>query len=388
MILRTFFTASLAILSLAPLLPAKPGTEVIASGLKRPTFLTAPAGSQRFLYILEKEGKIRLFDRKSGKLLPNIFLDLSKAVESSANERGLLGMAFSPNFDSDHRFYLYYSDLKGDTQVSRFTMPDKHALSISPKSEEKLLLVKQDFANHNGGWIGFGPDKMLYIGLGDGGAANDPKQRAQDLSSHLGKLLRIDVSPQQGYRVPKDNPFLNHPSAKAEIFSYGLRNPWRCAWDGDLLYVADVGQNHWEEVNVATTKQLRGANFGWRLREGFQATPAPSVGGEKPAGAIDPIHIYRHGNSKDEGLSVTGGYVYHGQIEGLRGHYFFADYVTGNIWSFQLKDGKPSPITHWTEAFSNKGNTIPQISSFGIDPQGELYIISDQGSIHKVVDKN
>lgn len=384
---RLLLISAFAICTVTTTAIAKPSAELIASGLHRPTFLTAPSGSDTFLFILEKNGKVRLFDRKSGKVLPHPLLDITASVNAHANERGLLGMAFSPDFKTDKRFYLYYTDVKGDTQVSRFTMPDTSAVSISPKTEEKLLNVKQDFANHNGGWIGFGPDKMLYIGLGDGGAANDPKQRAQDLSNHLGKILRIDVTSATGYRIPTDNPFLKDKNAKPEIYAYGLRNPWRCSWDGSQFFIADVGQNKTEEVNAVSSQQLKGANFGWRLREGNHATPDQNVGGERPAAAIDPIHTYTHGSGVNEGFSVTGGYVYHGSIKALRGHYFFADYNIGNIWSFPINKGKPSTVKHWTDAFSHDGKKISQITSFGLDPQGELYILSDQGTIFKIVDR-
>ncbi|MGB1260408.1 MAG: PQQ-dependent sugar dehydrogenase, partial [Akkermansiaceae bacterium] len=255
-------------------------------------------------------------------------------------------------------------------------------------SRELLLTFKQDYKNHNGGWIGFGPDGYLYIGTGDGGAGNDPKQRAQDLSQYLGKLLRLDVSPAKGYKIPRDNPFKNRSSAKAEIFAYGLRNPWRCSWDsktGDL-YIADVGQNKWEEVNFMPAGKGKGANYGWRLREGLIATPSKSIGGDKPSRAVDPVHVYYHGRKDNEGLSITGGYVYRGPIKSLQGKYFYADYANPRIWSFEMKNGKAHNHEDWTERFKCNGKKISAIASFGEDHAGNLLLISHGGNIYQVIE--
>ncbi|SHJ31501.1 Glucose/arabinose dehydrogenase, beta-propeller fold [Rubritalea squalenifaciens DSM 18772] len=366
---------------------AAPSLDLFVDDLKRPTYMTAPSGSSDYLYILEKEGYIRVFDRKSGKLLDTPLLDIKDRVRSKSNEQGLLGMAFSPTFSKDRRFYLYYTDSKGHTQVSRFSYPDNGKLEVDPASEEKLVHAEQPYGNHNGGWIDFGPDGMLYIGTGDGGAANDPKNNSQDLSNLLGKMLRIDVSTDKAYQVPSDNPFVNQKDAAPEIFAYGLRNPWRCSWSGDLMFIGDVGQNKWEEINVTSLNQLKGANFGWRLREGYHETPKKGVGGDKPENNVEPVHEYVHGGGPDEGLSVTGGYVYRGSISELKGLYFFADYTIGNVWTFEYKEGKAQNLKSWTKDFEVDGKKITQISSFAEDPQGELYIISDKGSIYQIVDK-
>lgn len=379
--------AAISLLSVAPLC-ADPALDIFIDGLKRPTFMTAPENSTDYLYVLEKEGYVRVYDRSAGKLLPEPLLDLKDKINSKSNEQGLLGMAFSPNFQEDKRFYLYYTDKKGDTQVSRFTFPKVGALEVDLSTEEELIHIDQPYNNHNGGWIGFGPDGMLYIGTGDGGAANDPKNSGQDLNSLLGKMLRIDVSVEESYSIPKDNPFAGSKEAAPEIFAYGLRNPWRCSWHGDNLYIGDVGQNKWEEINAVSLKELKGANFGWRLREAFHATPSGKVGGDKPKNNVEPVLEYEHGGGDDQGLSVTGGYVYRGSVPELKGLYLFADYNIGNVWSFRFEEGKVKDHKSWTKNFEYKGKKITQISSFAEDPQGELYIIADGGgAIYKIVTK-
>lgn len=377
----------LALILVSPLCLAAPATELVVSNLDEPVFMTAPTGEKRYLFILEKKGIIRIFDRQQKKLLEQPFLDLSHKIKVKMNEQGLLGMAFSPRFDSDHRFYLYYTDLKGDTRVSRFTTSPAVPLIALATSEEPLISQKQDFRNHNGGWIGFGPDEMLYIGLGDGGAANDPRNRSQDLSTLLGKLLRIDVNTAKNYAIPEDNPYLSKPDAKKEILSYGLRNPWRCAWHGNDLIIADVGQNKWEEINCVSHQQLFSANFGWPQIEADRRTKKPLPESFDEESAVKPIYQYKHGNAGDEGLSITGGYVYRGSVEELRGHYFFADHVKPHIWSIDLKHEAPFELKHWADDFKTGKKPIARISSFAEDPQGDLYILSLSGTIHKVVAK-
>jgi len=377
----TITSLSIALLATATSLTAAPRAEKLTDGLKRPTHMAAPKGSTDFLYILEQPGRVRLFDRQKGKLLEKPLLDLTKQVRSKSNEQGLLGIAFSPDFNKDKRFYLNYTDTKGGTVISRFTMKSHDNIK-----EEKLLQFKQDFGNHNGGWLGFGPDGMLYVGTGDGGAANDPKGRAQDTDSFLGKLLRIDVSGETGYKIPKGNyndKIKPKDKAKPEILSIGLRNPWRCSWDGDTFYIADVGQNAHEEVNVIETKDLAGANFGWRLREGLHPTPKKSIAGDRPKNNIDPVHEYK----RKDGLSITGGFVYRGKIKSIQGQYFYADYAKSNIWSFIYKDGKATQHKKWNDKLQAHDKTVPSISSFGLDPQGEMYMLSHHwGTIFKIVE--
>ncbi len=356
----------------------KPRAVKIIDNLNEPVFLTAPTTSSDALYILEKNGRIMIYDRKTKKIRPRPFLDIRHQINIKMNEQGLLGMAFSPTYHTDKRFYLYYTNTKGDTQISRFTT---HKKSAQP-SEEKLITVPQDFRNHNGGWIGFGPDKLLYIALGDGGAGNDPKHRAQDLTSLLGKILRIDVSTKTGYSTPKSNPFTSQAPKRKEIYAFGLRNPWRCTWDKktNIFYIADVGQNNWEEINAVTQDKLKAANFGWRNREATHANPNQNITNKKPKSAIDPIHEYDH----SQGKSITGGYVYRGKIKSIQGHYFFADWISNKIWSIKYNGNKITSKKNWTHTFAQRGRPITNISSFATDPQGELYIISHQGSIYSI----
>jgi len=371
------------LLSLACLVSCKANssirTEKIIQDLKKPVYMTAPSGSNDFLYFLEKEGRIMVYDRNEKKLLSEPFLDIRDKITIRMNEQGLLGMAFSPSYSSDGLFYLYYTDNEGDTQVSRFHTLTKNGVI----KEEKLISVKQDFKNHNGGWIGFGPDGNLYIALGDGGAGNDPKNRAQDMKSHLGKLLRIDVSSKKGYTIPNDNPYVSDSNVLDEIYAFGLRNPWRCSWDEatNRFYIADVGQNAWEEVNVVTQNQLKGGDFGWRMREATHKTVSKKAGGKKPKDAIDPVFEY----PRSEGRSITGGYVYQGKIPTLKGHYFFADFVTNKIWSFQYDGEKTTNEKRWESILVDDGKPIRSISSFGVDPQGELYLVSHSGKVFKIV---
>ncbi|KAB2638845.1 MAG: PQQ-dependent sugar dehydrogenase [Verrucomicrobia bacterium] len=249
------------------------------------------------------------------------------------------------------------------------------------------MRFKQPYENHNGGWIAFGPDGMLYIGNGDGGSGNDPQNHGQTLDTLLGKMLRIDVSPNKGYKIPADNPYLGHKDAKPEIWAYGLRNPWRCSFDrktGDL-WIGDVGQGAWEEINFMPKGKGAGANYGWRLREGAVATPTPGVGGDAPIGAIEPVYVYSHGNATNQGVSVTGGYVYRGPIAELQGRYIFGDYANPRIWSFVIQDGKAADFKDHTDALQPTGGRIAQISSFAEDNQGNLFIIDHSGSVYQVV---
>ena len=357
----------------------------IITGLDMPVFLTAPADSRDYLYILEKKGIIRVYDRRLNKLMPQPFLDISSQIKIKMNEQGLLGMAFSPNYKTDHCFYLYYTDLKGNTQISRFKNQDDTI------TEEKILHFKQLARNHNGGWIEFGPDGLLYIGTGDGGRANDPNNNAQDPTSLLGKILCIDVSGQVSYKtIPRKKSSYHNKlpaNTKPEVFAIGLRNPWRCCWDGDDLYIADVGQNAYEEINIIQRHLLRGANFGWRFREGLHPNKKYPNKQPKLGRLIEPFFEY----GRDKGYCIIGGYVYRGSIPSLQGCYFFADYVTPHIWSLVCTPHDTSPVsdlTDWSKRLTDNGKPIRHVSSFGKDPQGEHYIISHDGNVFKIVENN
>lgn len=362
---------------------AKPRADLVIDGLSKPVFLTAPTNTKDYLYVLEKDGRIRLYNRETKKLEEKPFLDITDRIKITMNEQGLLGMAFSPDFKKDRRYYLYYTDRNGDTCVSRFTAK---SATESNRDEEILLTQKQDFKNHNGGWIGFGPDDLLYIAFGDGGAANDPKKRAQDLTTLLGKLVRIDVDVSSGYEIPKDNPFIDDEQARPEILSYGLRNPWRCAWHKDTLIIGDVGQNVWEEVNAVSIRDLNSANFGWPQIEGTHKTKNAKAETKNPGKLIKPIYEYKHDNSAKGGLSITGGYIYRGSVRSLQGKYIFADYVKPHIWSAKASKTKLTSIKHHKDDFKQNDKPIEHISSFGEDPQGELYILSHQGQVYMITE--
>jgi len=270
-------------LLLAPLTCAGVASEILIKDLERPVWAGAPASAKGKLWVMEQAGKVWIIDLKTGQRSNKPFLEITGRVTRKSNEQGLLGLAFAPDFGTSGRYYVNYSEKNGDTRIVRFVSKDGETTDAS--RGETILKIKQPFSNHNGGWLDFGPDGYLWIATGDGGAANDPKNLAQDLSSHLGKLLRLDVSGSRGYKVPADNAFAGKKGALPEIHAIGLRNPWRCSFDrvtGDF-WIGDVGQNHWEEINLVEKGKSGGLNFGWRLREGDVMTPFKGVGGDRPS---------------------------------------------------------------------------------------------------------
>jgi glucose/arabinose dehydrogenase len=351
--------------------PAAVSLALVADGLQRPVYLASPADGSGRLYVVEQPGRVRVI--ADGQMLETPFLDLTDRVGSGGNEQGLLSIAFGP---ADGRVYVNYTDLRGDTIVSRFAVnPD--GLAADAGNEQVLLAIDQPYANHNGGLVKFGPDGMLYIGMGDGGSAGDPQNFGQNPASLLGKMLRIDVSradAERGtpYAIPPDNPVVFGEAAAPEIWAAGLRNPWRFSFDratGDL-YIADVGQNAIEEINFQPASSPGGENYGWRLREGFEAYR----GGADSPSFTPPIHQYGH----DAGCSVTGGYVYRGvQLAGWDGMYVYGDYCSGAVWGLRRgADGQ------WVnQLLFNAGFTI---SSFGEDAAGELYLIDHGGSVYRL----
>ena len=346
----------------------------IVSGLNFPLYLTAPPGDLSRLFVVEKGGVIRIV--KDGTLLPTPFLDISGQV-SVMGEQGLLGIAFDPDYASSGRVVVHYTDLAGDTRLSLFQVSSDPDVA-DPGSEVHVLAADQPFENHNGGQVTFGPDGFLYLGLGDGGSSGDPGNRGQDLSELLGSILRIDVRSTAPYAIPGDNPFVEVASARGEVWSYGLRNPWRFSFDratGDL-YIADVGERQHEEVDVSAAGDGagRGLNYGWNRMEG-----AHCFGGDScdQIGLTLPAFEYGHG----EGCSVTGGYVYRGSaIPALQGQYFFGDYCGGWVRSFRYSEGSATELTDWP-ALSPGGSVV----SFGEDAAGELYVIETEGRVSKVV---
>ncbi|MEP6589918.1 MAG: PQQ-dependent sugar dehydrogenase [Gemmatimonadota bacterium] len=345
----------------------------VASGLGMPLYLTAPAGDSR-LFIAEKGGRVRIV--KGGLLLPQPFLDLSNKL-SVGGEQGLLGIAFHPRYASNGILLVDYTDLGGNTRIVSYRVsadPDR----ADPASERTLLAVDQPFGNHNGGQVAFGPDGMLYIGMGDGGSGGDPRSTGQDARDLLGALLRIEVLDDGSHRVPIDNPSVGQSDARPEVWSIGLRNPWRFAFDranGDL-YIADVGQGEREEINVVTaaTGTGRGANFGWAIYEGSRCFGSASKCTGQ--GFVMPTIEYTHA----EGCSVTGGFVYRGSaIPSLRGSYFYSDYCSSWIRSFRLTDGTAADRTQWTGL-----TPTGQVLSFGEDAAGELYVMSSDGHVWRI----
>jgi glucose/arabinose dehydrogenase len=298
---------------------------------------------------------------------PEVVLDLTDEV-SLGSEQGLLGLAFSPD---GNYLYLNHTDTEGDTHVTEFAF---EGARVDPDSRREVLFVDQPYSNHNGGGLAFGPDGYLYVALGDGGSSGDPMGNAQSLSTLLGKLLRISPRPSGGdpYRTPADNPFVGRKGARPEIWAYGLRNPWRFSFDaatGDL-WIGDVGQNAWEEIDVEPVGSGGGSNFGWDLLEGthaFERRRAP--------GAIAPVFEYPNG---DGSCAVTGGYVYRGDdIVDLTGAYVFADYCGGGLEAFVLRDGR-------AKQHRSLGERVDALASFGEDTDGELYVLSLSGPVYRL----
>jgi glucose/arabinose dehydrogenase len=349
--------------------------EPFLDGLDRPLFLTQAPGDASHHYLLEQSGRVRL--ALNGELQAEPFLDLSDEVfdptERGGGERGLLGLAFHPGFKENRRFFVNFTDREGHTRVVEYHAPGSDR--ADPASARLVLKIEQPYTNHNGGCIEFGPDGFLYVGMGDGGDKGDPDNRAQDLSTLLGKLLRIDVDGQQPYGIPPGNPFVGIKGARPEIWSYGLRNPWRFSWDpatGDL-WIADVGQKSWEEINMEPAGDPGGRNYGWRLREGAHCFDPPEDC-EQP-GLVDPVFEYSHATG---GCSITGGYLYRGdELPGLRGKYLFADWCAGKVWVFD-------PVTARHETVLKE---MGPVTSFGRGLDGELFLCVGDGKVFRLAAK-
>lgn len=336
----------------------------------RTIFLLHSGDGTNRLFAGEQWGQVFAFKNDQATTDSHVFLDLRKKVQyaDNMNEEGLLGMAFHPKFKTNGEFFIYYSakDAEHTTVVSRFKVSKDDPNKADPASEEELIRFPQPFWNHKGGTIAFGPDGMLYIALGDGGAGNDPFGNGQNLSKHLGKILRIDVDHKdagKAYAIPKDNPFVGTKDAAPEIYAYGFRNPWRIAFDSKTgtLWCSDVGQNLWEEIDLVE----KGGNYGWNFREGLHPFGAKTP----PADAklLDPIWEYDH----QVGKSITGGNVYRGsRIKELAGKYVYADYVSGKVWALDYDEAKKAVKGN----YSIPSNGLP-IMSFGEDEQGDMYFM-------------
>ncbi len=348
--------------------------ELVVEGFNQPTYLTHAGDESGRLFVVERSGKVRVI--QDGELQRDSFMDIDHLVGSRASEQGLLSLAFHPSFRDNRLLFVNYTNTEGDTVIARYqATADRGEVELA--TANILLTIPQPFANHNGGQLQFGPDGYLYIGTGDGGSANDPLGNGQNINVLLGKMLRLDVDSGDSYTIPADNPFVNNPDARPEIWAFGLRNPWRFSFDrstGDM-YIADVGQNAFEEINHEPAGSGGGFNYGWNIMEGFHCL---GRGDCDQTGLILPIAEYSH----QQGCSVTGGYVYRGkQFPALNGVYLYADFCSGKIWGLRL-GGEPVELS---EMPSGVLDTDLTISSFGEDEAGEVYLLSFQGEIYQVV---
>jgi glucose/arabinose dehydrogenase len=357
---RLFAFLVAAIAAAAPGASATPeraqlGVRVVVAGLPGALDVVGPRSQPKRLYVVQQDGVIRVL--VNGKLRAAAFLDIRSRVVSGG-EQGLLSVAFHPNYARNHRIYVDYTDRNGDTRVVEYRTNGSRAL---PGTGRQLLFVDQPYPNHNGGQLMFGPDGYLYVGMGDGGSGGDPENRAQNLSSRLGKLLRVNV---------------NRRGASWQVVGYGLRNPWRFSFDrstGDL-WIGDVGQNEWEEVDFTPGSSPGLENYGWRVFEGrARFEPGQEV---NPAGhLVAPVQVYSH----EQGCSITGGFVYRGRaIPSFRGRYIYGDFCSGRVWSLRLSGGQAAETRQ--EPFR-----ISSLSSFGEDARGELYATSLEGRVYKLV---
>jgi glucose/arabinose dehydrogenase len=402
----TFIRAAVMIAALTWLVPPAAwaqgdiGTVVHASGLSTPVAIVQDPTNRAVQFVVEQGGRIRTV--QNGSVLAADFLNLTGSI-ASGGERGLLGMAVAPDYAASGRFYVNFTNPAGHTVIARFKR-SANPLVADPASRFDLrwngaggpAYIEQPYSNHNGGNLAFGPDGFLYIGLGDGGSGDDPQNRAQTGSELLGKMLRVDVGVPDGdpvgYRVPPDNPFLSGPvPARGEIWAFGLRNPWRYSFDDPArggtggLVIGDVGQNNWEEVDYEPPAR-GGRNYGWRYREGAHNNVTSVPPAYTPL--TEPIFEYGHAI----GQSITGGYVYRGAglPPAYRGRYFFADFIQGRVFSFAMTVGanQEGQATDGQEHTAALSQTAPlgNISSFGVDADGELFIVSySRGVIYRLV---
>ncbi len=399
--MRKFFK-SMAVCVLSGIVAGGAGGQTLrpfVSGLHKPVdFVADPTDDARF-YVVEQSGRVRVVE--NAELLSEPFFEVDRSnFNAEGWEQGLLGMALDPNFAENKRFYLNFTGKTGATHIVRLVAENAHRADAV--SQTLILTFAQPWANHNGGSLRFGPDGMLWIGTGDGGAANDPQGNGQNLGTLLGKMLRIDVSGQpvegKAYAVPKDNPFVGKEGARPEIWAYGLRNPWRYEFDSQgRLWIADVGQNRYEEIHLQPSDSKGGENYGWKVMEGFgefrpggdRARDPKRLSPQEHAqrGFVAPVHAYRH----DPDGSITGGYFYEGRgVPAMKERYIFAEFQRGRIWSFKLENGEPTDLADHTEMWSTalEGKSpLQRISSFGRDNAGELYVLDVRdGRIWKMVE--
>ena len=341
--------------------------EQVDGRFRNPVYLASPPGDSR-LFIVEQAGRIRIV--KNGQALSEPFLDIADRVRSGG-EQGLLSVAFHPDYRTNGYFYVNFTDRSGDTRVERFKVSANPDVA-DPASSKLVIGIDQPYANHNGGLVMFGPDGMLYVGMGDGGSGGDPHGNGQNRNALLGKILRLDVS-SEPYGIPVGNP---RTGGRAEIWAIGMRNPWRFAFDRQtgLLYVADVGQNEIEEIDVESATEP-GLNYGWNIMEGDHCYRSSSCDRE---GLVMPKVTYNHSGGA---CSVTGGFVYRGRrIPSLAGHYFYSDYCAGWLKSFRMMNGAVTDRRDWKTS-ENLGHVV----SFGEDSSRELYILTEGGKVLRIV---
>jgi glucose/arabinose dehydrogenase len=385
--MRLFLSALLLLVGckraiVSGLIPPPPGTPTLQSlgSFSGPVFVASPPADSARLFVVEKVGRIRVL--RNDTLLAPAFLDIRTKI-STQGERGLLSVAFHPQYATNGRFYVYFNNPAGDIRIVRYLVsPGDPNVADETVADTVLKVAHPTFDNHNGGQLQFGPDGMLYLATGDGGSGGDPSGNGQNRQALLGKLLRLNVDGTTGYTIPPDNPFVSDPSGADEIWAYGLRNPWRFSFDrfnGDL-YIADVGQGAWEEVNVSATADGggKGLNFGWNIMEGMHCYPPGTSC--NTAGLTQPLVEYNHSNGA---CSVTGGYVYRSsRVPALFGQYLYADYCAAFVRSFAYSGGAATQPADWTMQLSPGG----QISSFGEDARGDVYIMSLGGGLYRIVE--
>ena len=368
--------------------------ELVADGFREPVHVISPPGDERRLFVVEKAGRIIIL--KDGVRLERPFLDITSRVSTVNQEEGLLSVAFHPRYAQNRRFFVNFTDRQRATRIIEYRAREDDPDRADLRTSRPILRIPQPWRNHNGGHCLFGPDGYLWIGTGDGGAAGDPQDNAQNPGSLLGKILRIDVDGTDGapYGSPPSNPLVEVAGARPEVWALGVRNPWRMAFDRETgdLYFADVGQNRYEEVNVvpvptpaggaaadpAASGGAGGANFGWDIVEGLGHCYGAADCDQ--TGLVPPVVEYGH----DFGTSITGGHVYRGRaLPELRGVYLYGDYVSGRLRSFRLQDGEAVDRWDWTDQL-NPGRRIRNIASFGEDAAGEMYLVSHRGPIYRL----
>ena len=364
----------------------------VGTGFTEPVYLAPVPDASGRVFVVERLGRIRFLNPATGVTASTPFLDIVGETTTDS-ERGLLGFATAPSFSASGIFYVFLTNLTGDIELRRYRTFAADRDRADPASVDIILVIPHPvFPNHNGGWLDFGPDGFLYFGVGDGGGGGDPSNNGQNTNVLLGKILRIDVNsdafpadPLRDYAIPAGNPFAAG-GGRPEVWAYGLRNPYRASFDSltGNLWIGDVGQNTAEEIDLMRPND-GGANFGWRVFEGTHLFSGPAI-----TGTVPPVTDYRHGNGPREGNSVTGGFVYRGPIEALRGQYIFGDFINANLWSVPIRRislGTSLPSSEFTlrrADFTPTQGTIDNISSFGVDQQGHLYIVDFDGEIFRI----